>query len=89
MSARDVAMVVAIMVSLGLIALLFFAPLARATESDRYPPTHQIVVCVPGKDCERRGRAMGATACSLDAASEKLLANLPSGTWIACVRIAK
>ena len=83
--------VVAAMVSVGVIALVRGGcPSARAAEVEPPSPrTHQLTVCQPGQDCERRGRPMGATACSLDMASERMLAGLPSGTWIACVRVAK
>jgi hypothetical protein len=53
------------------------------------PRTHQLTVCRPGEDCQARGRPMGATACSLDAASERLLAGLPSGTLITCVQVKR
>ena len=76
--------------ALGVAAVVIGVGPARAAErEDRYPPTHQLLVCEPGKDCERRGRPMGATACNLDLASERMTAGLPSGTWLACVRVGE
>ena len=49
------------------------------------PRTHQLTECRPGEPCRSRGRPMGVTACSLDAAS---LANVaPKATVIRCERV--
>lgn len=89
---RTVLWALVIALAVAVVAIGFYAPRASAAEPEREPPsprTHQLTVCMPDSPCERRGRPMGATACSLDAASEKLLAGLPSGTLITCVRVEK
>lgn len=73
-------------VSLVLVGAAAWAGPAGA--EDRYPPTHQLVICRPDLPCERRLPPSGKTACELNAASERLLAILPSGTWIVCMALA-
>lgn len=93
MTARAFNRVLAAVLAAAVVAIMVYAPRASAAEPQEAAPpstrTHQLTVCRPAADCESRGRPLGATACSLDAASEKLLAGLPSGTLIACVRVAK
>jgi len=69
--------------------VLFAATVARAAmeglAEPESPRTHQLTECRPGEPCRSRGRPMGVTACSLDAAS---LANVaPKATVIRCERV--
>lgn len=90
MSARNITLlrwVAPAMVIIGCIAIA--RGVKGAEREDRYPPTHQLIVCEPGKECQKRGRQMGATACNLDLASDRLQADLPPGTWLTCVKAGK
>lgn len=90
MTARGIHLAIAAMLAVGCVAIAFGVSRVRAAELESAPPSarsHQLTVCPPDKPCERRGRPMGATACSLDAASERLLAGLPKATRISCERV--
>jgi len=71
----------------GAMIVVTFAPRARAAaDHDRSPATHQLWSC-QGNACRSHGKAMGQTACLLDAAS---LSNaLPSGSRVTCQRVTK
>lgn len=77
-----------IVAGIGVAVCAVYAPLARAAEEPSAPPserTHQLLVCLPGgSPCQERGRPSGSTACDLNAASERLQRELPSGTHIWC-----
>lgn len=84
---RGLAMLIA-----GVFALAFCVPPALAAEVEPSEPpserTHQLLVCLPGAPkCEERGRPSGGVACDLNAASERLQRELPSGTHIWCKRV--
>lgn len=71
-------------------AAILVIGVARAAETEgRSPPTHRVVVCLPNGVCEERGRTIGETACQLDAASVRLVADLPKGTRIECRRVRR
>ena len=71
----------------GAIIVVTCAPRARAAaDHDRSPATHLLWSCQQDA-CRSHGKALGQTACLLDAAS---LANvLPKGSRVTCQRVAK
>jgi hypothetical protein len=71
----------------GAMIVVTFAPRARAAaDHDRSPATHLLWSCQQDA-CRSHGKALGQTACQLDAAS---LANvLPKGSRVTCQRTAK
>ena len=71
----------------GAIIVVTCAPRARAAaDHDRSPATHLLGSCQHDA-CRSHGKALGQTACQLDAAS---LANvLPKGSRVSCQRISR
>lgn len=82
------ALIVPLMAAAGIAALLVLAPMAtKAAERGARP--WAIERC----DAERcdllPARYSGPTACNLDAASERIGRQMPSGTRLVCVREPK
>ena len=71
----------------GALIVVTCAPRARAAaDHDRSPATHLLWSCQQDA-CRSHGKALGQTACLLDAAS---MANvLPKGSRVSCLRLAK
>ena len=71
----------------GALIVVTCAPRARAAaDNDRSPATHLLWSCQHDA-CRSHGKALGQTACLLDAAS---MANvLPKGSRVSCLRLAK
>ena len=71
----------------GALIVVTCAPRARAAaDHDRSPATHLLWSCQQDA-CRSHGKALGQTACQLDAAS--LVNVLPKGSRVTCQRVAK
>ncbi len=58
-------------------------------DRDRYPPTHQMVVCKPDDACKPRGNPSGHAACMINVTSDRWMGDLPAGTWIYCRKVTR
>lgn len=74
--------------AVGLVLVAVAVPWARAAtpalDEGEPRPTHQLLVCLPGQACEKRGQPSGKAACDVNAASDRLARPLPSATVIRC-----
>lgn len=71
------------------VAAWFCGPVRAAESEGRSPPTHRVVICTPSGVCEERGRTVGETACQIDAASVRLVADVPAGSRVECKRVRR
>lgn len=81
-----------IFLTIGAVCLAYGVTKVRGAELEAMPPsprTHQLVVCKPDEECVARGKPRGATACLLDAASDRMNRDLPKGTRVECRRVGR
>lgn len=73
----------------AVVAALAIAAASRARASEQPPRQWAIERCHDGA-CEVLGwRYSGPTACAVDAASERMVRQMPSGVRLACVKEMK
>ena len=77
-------------VGVGLVAIGWAAAKAATPALDEPGErTHQLLICRPGEDCEKRGTPSGKIACDVNAASDRLAKPLPTATVIKCERVRR
>lgn len=81
------AWIAAALTAAGVVALAYMAPRATAAEPERQPPRAWAIERCLDERCEVLGsRYSGPTACAVDAASERLARQQPTGARLACVK---
>lgn len=81
------AWIAAALTAAGVVTLAYMAPRATAAEPERQPPRAWAIERCLDERCEVLGsRYSGPTACAVDAASERLVRQQPSGVRLACIK---